>query len=298
MIYIQCGGEKGRGLGSGPPPPISLANIIIRTGVKTIELDLKNKSVLVTGGNRGIGLAIALGFADEGANVAICGRDQGALESAKGQITALGVKAHAIAADLFTAEGCTQAIEETASTLCGLDILVSNASTNIGGTLETLSDEQALERVMGKTLAAMRLSRASLPHLRKAGGGRIICIGGTAARTPAKTSLPSGLGNSALVNFVKHFSNDVGPEGITVNVVHPPFTKTDRYPARLQARAEQLGVSLEEAEADFASNFPIGRIVEPSDIAPMVLFLASPGASAVTGQAIAVDGGSTQSVTY
>ena len=83
-----------------------------------------------------------------------------------------------------------------------------------------------------------------------------------------------------------------------MNVVHPPFTKTDRYPARLQARAEQLGVSLEEAEADFASSFPIGRIVEPSDIAPMVLFLASPGASAVTGQAIAVDGGSTQSVTY
>ena len=95
--------------------------------MKTIELDLINKSVLVTGGNRGIGLAIALGFAGEGANVAIVGRDQGALESAKGQISALGVQAHAIAADLFTAEGCTQAIEETASSLGRLDILVSNA---------------------------------------------------------------------------------------------------------------------------------------------------------------------------
>ena len=74
--------------------------------MKTIELNLKNKSVLVTGGNRGIGLSIALGFADEGADVAICGRDLKALESAKGKIAALGVKAHAIAADLFTAEGC------------------------------------------------------------------------------------------------------------------------------------------------------------------------------------------------
>ena len=266
--------------------------------MKTIELELKNKSVLVTGGNRGIGLAIALAFAEEGANVAICGRDQDALAASKAKIEALGVKAESIAADLFTADGCAKAIDDTVAAFGGLDVLISNASTNIGGTLETLSDEQALERVMGKTLAAMRLSRASLPHLRKAGGGRIICIGGTAARTPAKTSLPSGLGNAALVNFVKHFSNDVGPERITVNVVHPPFTKTDRYPARLQARAEQLGVSLEEAEASFAADFPIGRIVEPADIAPMVLFLASPGAAAVTGQAIAVDGGSTQSVVY
>ena len=263
-----------------------------------MELSLKEKSVLVTGGNRGIGLAIALAFADEGANVAICGRDQAALATAKSAIEARGVKAHTIAADLFTAAGCEAAIKETADTFGSFHVLVSNASTNIGGTLETLTDDQAIERVMGKTLAAMRLSRAALPHLRAAGGGRIICIGGTAARTPGKTSLPSGLGNSSLVNFVKHFSNDVGPENITVNVVHPPFTKTDRYPARLEARAEQLGVSLAEAEASFAADFPIGRIVEPADIAPMVLFLASPHAAAITGQAIAVDGGSTQMVTY
>ena len=230
--------------------------------------------------------------------MAIVGRDREALEIARADIENRGVKAHAIAADLFTAEGCAISIDKVANVFGGLDVLISNASTNIGGTLETLSDEQVIERVMGKTLAAMRLSRAALPHMRNAGGGRIVCIGGTAARTPAKTSLPSGLGNSSLANFVKHFSNDVGPEGITVNVVHPPFTKTDRYPARLKARAKELGVSLQEAEASFVDNFPIGRIVEPGDIAPMVLFLASPNAGAVTGQAIAVDGGSSQLVVY
>ena len=83
-----------------------------------------------------------------------------------------------------------------------------------------------------------------------------------------------------------------------MNVVHPPFTKTDRYPARLEARVKQLGVGMEEAEASFVADFPIGRIVEPEDIAPMVLFLASPHASAVTGQAIAIDGGSTPSIFY
>ena len=263
-----------------------------------MELSLKDKSVLVTGGNRGIGLAIALAFADEGANVAICGRDKVALAAAKSEIKARNVKAHTIAADLFTAEGCERAVLETTDAFGGLNVLVSNASTNIGGTLESLTDDQAIERVMGKTLAAMRLSRVALPHFRDAGGGRIICIGGTAARTPGKTSLPSGLGNSSLVNFVKHFSNDVGPENITENLVPPPFKKTDRYPARLQARAEQLNVSLEEAEASFVADFPIGRIVEPADIAPMVLFLASPQAAAVTGQAVAIVGGSSQIVTY
>ncbi len=83
-----------------------------------------------------------------------------------------------------------------------------------------------------------------------------------------------------------------------MNVVHPPFTKTDRYPKRLEARAKQLGVSLEEAEASFVANFPIGRLIDADDIAPTVMFLASPHASAITGEAIAIDGGSSTGVFY
>lgn len=263
-----------------------------------MDLSLKNKSVVVTGGNRGIGRAIALAFAGEGANVAIVGRDTDALATVKAEIEAKGVKALAIAADLFTADGCDRAMNETADAFGGLDVLVNNASTSVSGGLESLTDDQLMERLTGKTLAYMRCSRASLPWFRKAGGGRIICIGGLAARAAGKASLPSGLGNSSLTNFAKHLSNDVAPENITVNVVHPPFTKTDRYPARLEARAKQLGVSLEEAEATFVADFPIGRIIEPDDIAPMVLFLCSPHAAAVTGQAIGIDGGSTPGIFY
>lgn len=230
--------------------------------------------------------------------MAICGRDAAALETAKADIESHGVKAAAVVADLFTAEGCTAAVAAATDNFGGLDVLVNNASTNIGGRLETLSDEQLMERVHGKTLASMRCCRAALPYLRASECGRVICIGGSSARNVGLDGLPSGLGNSALANFCKQFSYEVGPDGVTVNIVHPPFTKTDRYPARLEARAKQRGVSLEEAEASFAAQFPIGRIVEPTDIAPMVLFLASPHASAVTGQAIAVDGGATPYVAY
>ena len=202
-----------------------------------MDLALKNRSVVVTGGNRGIGRAIALAFADEGANVSIVARDKDALAKVKAEIEAKGVKAHAISADLFTAEGCKRAIDETAEAFGGLDVLVNNASTSVSGGLETLTDEQLMERLTGKTLAYMRCCRAALPWFRKRGGGRIICIGGGAARKASKSSLPSGLGNSALTNFARHLSDDIAPENMTINVVHPPFTKTDRYPKRLEARA-------------------------------------------------------------
>jgi len=267
-----------------------------------MDLGLKDKAVLVTGGNRGIGLAIALAFAEEGAHVAICGRDRTALDNACAAIihkgAAYGTRSTSIAADLFTAEGCIQAVAETVEAFGGLDVLVNNASTSVSGTLETASDEALMERVMGKTLASMRCARAALPSLRASGCGRIICIGGTSARTPDTNSLPSGLSNASLVNFAKHFSFHAAPHGITVNVVHPSFTKTERQAARLAARAGDTGASLEAAEKSMAAEVPIGRVIEPGDIAPLVLFLASPQAAAITGQSIAVDGGSTPGVVY
>jgi 3-oxoacyl-[acyl-carrier protein] reductase len=264
-----------------------------------MDFGLTHRTVLVTGGNRGIGLAIALAFAEEGAHVAICGRDQIALESATTAITEYGVRAKSIASDLFTAEGCEQAVTATVDSLGALDVLVNNASTSVSGSLEDQNDDRLMERVMGKTLASMRCARAALPHLRASGRGRIICIGGTSARAPGKGTLPSGLSNSALANFAKQLSTDVAPDGITVNVVHPSTTKTERHRQnRFAARARERGISLEEAEASFAAGFPIGRMVEPADIAPLVLFLASEQASAITGQAIAVDGGATPSVVY
>jgi len=264
-----------------------------------MDFGLRDRAVLVTGGNRGIGLAIALGFAAEGAHVAICGRDAAALEAARAAIEGQGVKAAAIAADLFTAEGCAQAVSDAAAAFGRLDVLVNNASTSPGGELETLDDDTLMERLTGKTLAAMRCTRAALPHLRASGRGRIICIGGTSARLPGPGALPSGISNAALVNFAKQISTGAAADGITVNVVHPSTTMTDRTRRnRVPVRARERGISLEAAEETFAEGFPIGRVVEPADIAPLVLFLASTQAAAITGQSIAVDGGSTPMAVY
>ena len=209
-----------------------------------------------------------------------------------------GVEAVAIVADLFTAEGCERAVLGAAEAFGQLDVLVNNASTNVSGSLENQTDEKLMERVMGKTLASMRCTRAAMAHLRGSDQGRIICIGGTSARAPDSNSLPSGLSNSSLVNFAKHFSLHAAPDGITVNVVHPFFTKTERHADRLAARASDRGLSLEDAEASMAEAVPIGRMITPADVAPMVLFLASSQASAITGQTLAVDGGATRTVVY
>jgi len=274
-----------------------------------MDLKLRGASVLVTGGSQGIGLSIARAFAAEGARIAICARDRGRLEAAAAEIRALGADCLAISADLLDAAACQRAIDETVAAYGRLDVLINNASTSVDRTprsLEDASDTQLLERFMGKTMAAVRCSRAALPHLRRAGGGRIVCIGGTAARSVFRgdelpsggSGLPQGLGNSALANFSKHLAEEVAGDGIVVNIVHPHTTRTSRHPGRVARRAQALGISSGEAEASIAAQFPIGRVVEPEDIAPLVLLLASPLAAAITGQSITVDGGALRGIAY
>lgn len=274
-----------------------------------MKLNLHGKRVLVTGGSRGIGYEIARQFAAESARVVICGRDPDRLRAATDAIRAAHGECIGIRTDLFDADAGNVLVEQTVTALGGVDVLVNNASTNVDRVperLEAASDSQVMERIAGKLMGAIRCSRAVIPHMRQAGGGRIICIGGTSARAVARGSsgavlrseLPQGLGNSALAGFVRHLAEDVAHDGILVNVIHPYQTKTDRYPARIARLAVERGISREEAEAALAASIPIGRMIEPADIAPLVLFLASPLAGAITGQAIAIDGGAVPVVNY
>jgi 3-oxoacyl-[acyl-carrier protein] reductase len=265
--------------------------------------------VLITGGSRGIGFALARAFAAEGARLAICARDATRLEAAAHSLRMAGASCLALRADLFDPADCARVVNETVAAYGRLDVLVNNASTNVDRvprSLEEATDAQVTERFQGKTMAAIRCARAALPHLRAAGAGRIVNIGGMAARSvqrgaerpSAGSGLAQGLGNASLAAFSKYLAEEVAADGIVVNIVHPSLTRTDRHAGRVAARAAARNVSVADIEAEFAAHVPIGRIVEPEDIAPLVLLLASPLAGAITGQAIAVDGGAGRAVQY
>lgn len=261
-----------------------------------MDLQLHGKSALVTGGSRGVGRAVALALAQEGADVAICARGPEALEATAAEIRKAGARAISIKADMSIAADCQRAVNTAAEGFGRLDILVNNAAGFKSGRFADLTDEDLLSRIQVKTLGYIRCVRAAIPHMLKLGGGRIICIAGTAARNPGETTLPSGLGNAAVVNFAKHLADELAPKHILVNVIHPPMMRSGPFPERVAAVAKRRGISLEEAERAFAA--PIGRVVDPEDIAGLVVFLASSQASAITGQTIAVDGGSSRTIVY
>jgi len=278
-----------------------------------VDLHLRDKVVLITGGSRGIGFALAQGFAAEGARVAICARDMARLEQAATEIRGGGGECVAIHADLFKPEDCANAVAQTVAAYGRLDIMINNASTNVDKvprSIEEATDEQVTERFQGKTMAAIRCTRAALPHLRAAkdrgGAGRVVCIGGMAARTVQRgaerpgllSGFAQGLGNAALANFVKYLAEETAADGIVVNIVHPGLTRTDRHATRMERQAATRNVSVADLEAETASHVPIGRIVEPKDIVPLVLLLASPLAAGITAQAIAVDGGAARGIQY
>lgn len=263
-----------------------------------MQLDLFDKGVLVTGGNRGIGRQVALDFAVEGARVAICGRDVRLLRQTSIEIEALGATALPIEVDLNSEYGCKHAIDEAAQSLGRLDILVNNASNRVAeGDVLSLPNDQLMQRLLEKTAIAIRCSRAAIPYMRSR-GGRIVCIGGITARISLSHGAAQGLGNAALANFVKHLSDEVAKHDILVNIVHPGLVRTERFRQRVENEARATGESLQETERQILSNIPIGRPVEPHDVASVVLFLSSSKAGAITGQAIAVDGGMARSIVY
>lgn len=274
-----------------------------------MDLQLRGAGVLVTGASRGLGRDLARAFAAEGANVAICARTPGPIEELAAELRTTGVQALAIQADLTNDNDCRKAVDGAARAFGRLDALVNNATRNVDSTpkkVEDATDEQVLARIHGKTMPAVRCSRHALPHMRRAGGGRIVLIGGSAARTIMRgdelmnpgSTLPQSFGNAALSAFAKHLSEEVARDRIVVNVVHPHTIDTGRFQRNAATRAAELGITPEEMEARMLGHVPTGRVLRGADIAPLVLLLASPLASQITSQSIAIDGGALRAINY
>jgi hypothetical protein len=255
-----------------------------------MELGLKGRRAIVTGGSKGIGAAIAAELLAEGAAVAICSRHQDELEGAADQLRAKGGFVLAAVADVTSAPEVDRFVGESAKALGGLDILVNNAGRAHPGTFATLTDSDFQEDLDVKLFSQIRCSRAALPHLKAAGGGAIININAIYGRQPDPAFFATTVDRAACLALNKALAMEFGPEGILVNSVNIGFVRTPQWKTIHQLRAPEL--SEEEFFAGAAKpEVPLGRFGEPEEVAGLVAFLASRRASYITGASIDVAGG-------
>ncbi|HEX5366861.1 MAG TPA: SDR family NAD(P)-dependent oxidoreductase [Acidimicrobiales bacterium] len=258
-----------------------------------MDLGIDGRRALVTGGSRGIGLAVARRLLVEGATVAVSGRDEGALAAAAAELRrATGGSVVTVAADMADRARIEGMVAEAAAAMGGLEILVNNAARPSGGEPEDLrgiDDDLVVEDFRVKFLGYLRCARAAVPSMEAAGWGRIVNVGGIAARMAG--SLSAGARNLAIVHLTRTLAGELGRSGITVNAVHPGLTLTEGVRERLAGWAEAAGVGPEDMAARLAADVAIGRLPVPEDVAAVVAFLASAPASAVTGEVVAVSGG-------
>jgi 3-oxoacyl-[acyl-carrier protein] reductase len=262
-----------------------------------MELGLKGKTVLVTGGSKGIGRATARAMAAEGALVMICSRSASDLEAAAGAIRSeTGQPVEVVAADLSRLDGVESAAAAAVRRFGRLDVLVNNAGAIKGGDFLALPDEEWMTGWSLKLLGYVRMARTVLPQMRAQGGGRIVNVVGMAARNPATTYMMGGAANAALINFTKALADLGAPSNILVTAVSPGPVKTDRWDSLQRQQAIAAGKDLETFEKERSRNFPLGRIATPEEVADLVCFLASERASFLTGIAITIDGGMSRGV--
>ncbi|MFC6010830.1 SDR family NAD(P)-dependent oxidoreductase [Nocardia lasii] len=258
-----------------------------------MDLRLSGKRAIVTGASRGIGLAVARGLAAEGVDLVIAARAEGALrEAAAGIVREFGVRVIAVPTDTGDDEQVKALVARTVDELGGVDILVNSAATpwsaGPGGGVQATTDEIVRREVEIKVLGYLRTARAVAPHLVAQGWGRIVNISGLGARHA--NSIGQTIRNVSVSALTKNLADELGPHGVNVTVVHPGITRTERFTERLTAQAERDGDEVAALEQQLATN-SIRRLVDASEIADVVTFLASPRSISITGDAIAAGGG-------
>ena len=266
-----------------------------------MNLHLKDKRALITGASRGLGRAIALQLGLEGVDCAICARDMQALAAtAKDLAAGSGRKCVPIQADTADLHSIRNLVNTAVTTLGGLDILVNCAARVMKGeareTLENTADELVLKDYEEKVLGYLRCVREVVPHMVKAGGGRILNLSGSAARFGG--FLSSGARNAAIVNISKSLAIELAPQKIYVNTILPGVTRTEAFDEKMRLQAQTKGIPVEEHVRQVSARRTLGRVVTAEELASVAVFLLSPRAIGINGEAIAVTGGEGTTVHY
>jgi len=251
-----------------------------------VKLGLEGRRVLVTGGSKGLGEAIARELVAEGARVATCSRNEEEIRATAAEIGA----EYAQAADVTDPEQVPDLVARSAEALGGIDCLVNNAGGAHPGSFETLNDATWVADLDVKLFSLIRCSREVLPHMRAAGGGRIVNIGAVYARYPDPAFFATSVNRAAGNSFTKTLALEVAKDGILVNGVNIGFVITPQWDNIHQRRAPELPRD-QFFERYAKQEVPLGRFGTPNEVSGLGAFLLSERASYITGASIDVAGG-------
>jgi NAD(P)-dependent dehydrogenase (short-subunit alcohol dehydrogenase family) len=266
-----------------------------------MDLDLKGKIAVVTGGTRGIGKAIAQSLAGEGMDVAIIGRDiAAARETAQSLAGETGRKVQAYAADTGKDDAVRAAVAAILEEFGRIDVLVNSAAQPSGQSkppsLSEITDDMFWSDVNVKVMGYLRMAREIAPVMTKQGWGRIINISGLGARQTGSTV--GSIRNVGVAALTKNLADELGPHGINVTCVHPGLTRTEKTPGVIAWRASTGQRTEQEVEAAMNNLNNIRHLVTAEEVAHVVTFLASPKSIAINGDAVAAGGGIPGSIYY
>jgi len=257
-----------------------------------VDLGLKGKGAIVTGGSLGIGRAIALDLAREGANVAVnYRRHDTEAKEVVAEIEKMGRQGLAVKADVSSYADAEKMVKQVRESFGRLDILVCNAGGPPPTSFAAASEDAFQQGLDLNLLSTVHLARAAVPGMRGRRWGRVVCITSVAAKQPLPGLLVSSMARAGVHGFAKALADEVARDGVTVTVVAPGYVRTGRVAALLEERSRREGRPAGAILDELVATVPLGRIGEPDELAAAVAFLASERASYITGTVLAVDGG-------
>jgi 3-oxoacyl-[acyl-carrier protein] reductase len=263
-----------------------------------MDLGIKGRSAIVTGGSRGIGRETARQFLEEGVRVTICGRNKETLEQTRAELAkATGGEIHAVVADTMKEQDIGRLVDSATQKFGPVDILVNNAGQMYSGRFAVMNDAGLKDQFETKIFGFLRAIRLVYPSMKERRWGRIVNMIGGAGKEPDPYMFGSGITNSGLLNITKSLSSEFGEDNVLVNAVCPGWVDTSLWRRNAQGLASELGArSEEEARRLAARKNAVNRFGKPEELANAIVFLCSERASYITGVSLNLDGGRLKSL--
>jgi 3-oxoacyl-[acyl-carrier protein] reductase len=270
----------------------------VKRGKETMDLGLKGRRAIITGGGSGIGYETARLFLEEGARVLIAGRTAEKINKARDELAAkTGGEVHAVQADMTREDDIKRMVETATQKLGGVDILVNNAGTMYSGRFAVLNDDELKNQLETKLFGFMRAIRLVYPMMKAQKWGRIVNTIGGAGKEPDPYMFGSGMTNSALLNLTKSLASEFGEDNVLVNAICPGWVDTNLWKRNAEGLQKELNVKSEdEARRLAAKKNSLGRMGKPAELANATVFLCSERASYITGVSLNMDGGRLKSL--